>query len=242
MRKYSCCFVVLRKKKVNKTGSGSGWVSASVWALRDCVRIKVGMGRQIFIKRGGGVSGAEPRLPLILRRLALSSPTPPHTALPPPPPSLSPFLPLPPLPSPPPPPALPRLCMTKFGLSVESGQHFHVCVHPSWERERARERGGSLPGKETARKKKKIKGFWVLEAECGFKRAETGCIPEYSGKRAAAAVAARAPRVRTHIHAQVGYARPQQTHTNTRTKTQQWKRELIRKISHRQTRTSKAFI
>lgn len=99
MRKYSCCFVVLRKKKVNKTGSGSGWVSASVWALRDCVRIKVGMGRQIFIKRGGGVSGAEPRLPLILRRLALSSPTPPHTALPPPPPSLSPFLPLPPLPS-----------------------------------------------------------------------------------------------------------------------------------------------
>lgn len=145
-------------------------------------------------------------------------------------------------PSPPPPPALPRLCMTKFGLSVESGQHFHVCVHPSWERERARERGGSLPGKETAREKKKIKGFWVLEAECGFKRAETGCIPEYSGKRAAAAVAARAPRVRTHIHAQVGYARPQQTHTNTRTKTQQWKRELIRKISHRQTRTSKAFI
>lgn len=163
MRKYSCCFVVLRKKKVNKTGSGSGWVSASVWALRDCVRIKVGMGRQIFIKRGGGVSGAEPRLPLILRRLALSSPTPPHPALPPPPPSLSPFLPLPP-PSPPPPPALPRLCMTKFGLSVESGQHFHVCVHPSWEweRERASERRGSLPGKETARKKKRSKafGFW----------------------------------------------------------------------------------
>lgn len=170
MRKYSCCFVVLRKKKVNKTGSGSGWVSASVWALRDCVRIKVGMGRQIFIKRGGGVSGAEPRLALILRRLALSSPTPPHTALPPPPPSLSPFLPLPP------PPLLPLLLSLAFVwlnlVWVWSRANISTCafIPAESERERERARRGSLPGKETARKKKdqRLLGFgsrvWIQKS------------------------------------------------------------------------------
>lgn len=170
MRKYNCCFVVFRKKKVNKTGSGSGWVSASVWTLRDCVRIKVGMGRQIFIKRGGGVSGAEPRLPLILRRLALSSPTPPHTTLPPPPPSLSPFLPLPP------PPLLPLLLSLAFVwlnlVWVWSRANISTCAfNPAEsERESERERRGSLPGKETARGKKdqRLLGFgsrvWIQKS------------------------------------------------------------------------------
>lgn len=163
MRKYSCCFVVLRKKKVNKTGSGSGWVSASVWALRDCVRIKVGMGRQIFIKRGGGVSGAEPRLPLILRRLALSSPTPPHTALPPPPPSLSPFLPLPPL------PLLPLLLSLAFVwlnlVWVWSRANISTCafIPAESERERESESEGVLFRVRRQRGKKKRSkafGFW----------------------------------------------------------------------------------
>lgn len=47
------------------------------------------------------------------------------------------------------------------------------------ESEGERERG-SLPGKEE--RKKRSKAFRFLETECGFKRAETGCIPEYSGK------------------------------------------------------------
>lgn len=169
MRTYSCCFVVLRKRKVNKTGSGSGWVSASVWALRDCVRIKVGMGRQIFIKRGGGVSGAEPRLPLILRRLALSSPTPP-----PPRASTATSLPLSLPPSSTPHPLLPLLLSLAFVwlnlVWVWSRANISTCAFIPAESERERERRGSLPGKETARKKKdqRLLGFgsrvWIQKS------------------------------------------------------------------------------
>ena len=136
-------------------------VEMRVWLLRDCVRIKVRMGRQIFIKRGGGVRGAELRLLLILRRLAFIRPPPPHTHTPPaPPPPLASTL------------SLPRLCMTKFGRSVESGQHFHVCVHPSWKRERGG--GGGEREREKGREGERggCLGGWGKEGERGFAAGE----------------------------------------------------------------------
>lgn len=65
-----------------------------------------------------------------------------------------------------------------------------------------------------------------METECGFKRAETGCIPEYSGKRALR----HAP---AHTWACTStHARGTQAPTNVRKYISERERELIRKISH----------
>jgi len=223
-----------KENKQNKRSRRSAVLSVSVWAVKDCVRIKVGMGRQIFIKRGGGVSGAEPRLPLILRRLALSSPTPPARS-PPPTHTHTPT----PLPLPPPPSSLSLAFVWLNLVRVWSRASISTCafIPAEWERERKkREREKKV--RERKKKGEREGVLFRVQRKKKIKERLDSKEPRLAAFQSIAESARSHTRPHSHRHV---HARTRDTGTDSRVNTALKERALIRNVSPRQNRTTKHF-